>query len=701
MCHDEIYVVEQSAWFAGLDVPQMGTYYYGYFQALLYSPLFWFLKDPVHIYQGMLIINAVEASLIAVIAYRILHNYFRVPKKSSVLISVASGLFPSLVLVSKIAWNEVALYILIWLIFLLFIKELCNENNNRQKKLSSALIAVLCVFAYGAHNRALLYIIVFCILVIILAIIRKKQIVNLLAFFSVLAICFIANAFLVQYLKSTLWIGTSLINTPEEEILNLQFLFHWDTVKLFLKSVVGNLFSSFNSTFGLTALGLIANLTLVFRYIANHKKKQHTQRDFFEFSISLSLLLLYVGAVLVCSLFYMQSYISDSNFDRMLTIRYIDNISGLLIFYTLYLIWEKFNSVKKHLWTTIPLYAAVSILFFRYTFPLLQNSVLNIWQALPSSIFIDFYKTGTLSPENMSAYAIFSFSIFLILFLLIWFRKKTIHFFIVFALFAYIDVTVYFKNIQYPSVSSYNLAQSLNEIVNKLSTATKAGTNFYFDEDSGARAGYIYNSLFDPFIYTDYVNFDINKNPYDQTIYVTSKIDLSLIQPGIYTMPIPYKEHAALGNREPYFKDKYLVIDGESAADELLAQGYRLYKEGYPFPQELFVTGNARFTDNSIALDNGGIQFGPYFNLPAGKYEVIVEGENLQSALFNITGLNGNVTYDYTIPSLSDNRAVYRFELPENMLQLSTEEFERIEFININTSNRPIKINNMILKKLQ
>ena len=52
-------------------------YYYKYGQLLFYLPLILFIKNPVVLFRGMLVVNSLIISLIPVCAYRIMKKYLK------------------------------------------------------------------------------------------------------------------------------------------------------------------------------------------------------------------------------------------------------------------------------------------------------------------------------------------------------------------------------------------------------------------------------------------------------------------------------------------------------------------------------------------------------------------------------------------------------------------------------------------------
>lgn len=105
---DEYAVTAVAAWFNGYDwSPTVSAGgYYGYFQSLLYIPIFKIFSDPWTQYRAMVIENGIIMGFVPVIAYFLSRRWFDVRKLSSTFIAVICGLYPCYMLLTKYTWNE-------------------------------------------------------------------------------------------------------------------------------------------------------------------------------------------------------------------------------------------------------------------------------------------------------------------------------------------------------------------------------------------------------------------------------------------------------------------------------------------------------------------------------------------------------------------------------------------------------------------
>ena len=85
------------------------------------------------------------------------------------------------------------------------------------------------------------------------------------------------------------------------------------------------------------------------------------------------------------------------------------------------------------------------------------------------------------------------------------------------------------------------------------------------------------------------------------------------------------------------------------------------------------------FGDNQCLTENGGLDteegrilypsglsFGPYWTIPAGKYQVIIQGSGLSSSVdVSLTSSTGQIKYDYEVLEWSDSEVKVGVSIPE------------------------------------
>jgi hypothetical protein len=698
---DEGYVFAQAQYFAGDGFRQLTTAYYGYFLALIYSPLFHILNNPFDVYRGMLFINSVFASFIPVIGYIITNRYLKFDQKKSIFIAIITGLFPPVISYSKLIWNENILYIALWIIILLIVKEIMNQDNKKQKLISSFLIALVSVIAISSHNRGIEYLIAVFLAVIILPFIIKKKIVNLPVFLISAAALILLNYYLSKHIESLLWVyDKGATNTTDSFVFNLNGLLNYQAFSLFCKSFIAHLFSLFTSYFGIVCLALVA--CFIF-FIRHFKIKNYFENDdIVLFSLSAFSLLLFLIGIVISILFYLTFMLQTMDFSKMLSSRYMDNIASILVFVGICILVSKWDSVKKYFWLSAPFFFGVVGLFILYIKPLVYNIYFsNIFQNVCMLPFINF--SSIFSGESMKQLIIIASVVFIAILLLTYLQKKKLNFCIITALFVFITLSVFCNVIWFYSAYSYNSADQYKNIVqNFVKDDPKEKTNLYIA------------SLFDFSIpyYLDYSNvldvtdeLNLNKH-YDNTFYeyFNRPLGSDYFLHMYYIDSLPQINNRLQNKTLSY--QSFLYVKGDTLIKYLTDNGIKLSQARPHFTYQnkfLYGTGNYKIDSNgSIIINSGGVQYGPYISLPAGKYKVTVHGKNLSESIFSVTANSGVLKIEYSPEEISDTAASFTFEIKKEMITSKDQDtLDNVECSNSNTTSIPICIDSIDLESVK
>lgn len=110
----------------------------------------------------------------------------------------------------------------------------------------------------------------------------------------------------------------------------------------------------------------------------------------------------------------------------------------------------------------------------------------------------------------------------------------------------------------------------------------------------------------------------------------------------------------------------------------------------------LFACNGASIDDVTGAISfpsTGGTQYGPYWPLPEGTYEITYTGKNLSSV---INAYNAYVSEKFygtiTMKSTTPSTVIYEVTIPENV--------GTIEFVYSNLTDKVLTINNIRIKQL-
>ena len=159
------------------------TSYYGGGFTILFTPLFYLIRNPVTIYHVMITIYCILQALIVLPAYAITRKHFCVENR---FFSAFLSLAVSYVVTrrSDNITNETALYILIWIIFYVLLELVSREDNRKDKRILSVVLALLYTYALSIHERSLAFIGMFAFLYLFYLYVYHKSLVSI-PFFAV------------------------------------------------------------------------------------------------------------------------------------------------------------------------------------------------------------------------------------------------------------------------------------------------------------------------------------------------------------------------------------------------------------------------------------------------------------------------------------------------------------------------------------
>lgn len=171
---------------------------------------------------------------------------------------------------------------------------------------------------------------------------------------------------------------------------------------------------------------------------------------------------------------------------------------------------------------------------------------------------------------------------------------------------------------------------------------------------------------------------------------------------------------------------KQIEVSLNSAQDVLLkifntqlyssAKILPLHYEGQIFnymPNDLSTVGNAVKNENEIEVYEEGTQFGPYVELPPGRYKISIYGKNLNKGKFSIYSVAGDQNIEIKVvknyKESSSTKNVYEFEItPEDIskqavLPSMNEYLVGIEFVHSVScaTNQPLELNRIQVQLME
>lgn len=231
--------------------------YYGNSMAFIMLPFFKFVKNPLILYQCLLGIGAFLHAIPAYIACRIIQKYYKITKNLYLImgIGILSAFFTPTR--STNIDNEPVLIAVCWLL-IYFIIALQHIEKKTTRKIYSFLCAVILVFSYLSHTRAIIYSLVFAITLIIYRIYTNRNLVHVPIFFGTYAAFFILAIKITEKLKNMLFMDDQLgliKNTPEElassVATNIESVFSIIGIQSFFDLFFSNFWISFVFGFGI------------------------------------------------------------------------------------------------------------------------------------------------------------------------------------------------------------------------------------------------------------------------------------------------------------------------------------------------------------------------------------------------------------------------------------------------------------------
>ncbi len=308
-------------------------YFYKYGASIWYLLPFALTENPVLRYRLMLLVNSLLHVCMAWLCYRLLKRLGKGEYALSIALLV--GLLPSALLYGKLTWAEPVLFLIPWVVLHLLLTLDDRNLSPMRRRLFSALLAGVAVYAYMAHLRGIVVVVATTITVLVIDWKRKDRPmpIHLPSYAVGLVLALTADHFLTKWEKATVYGGAALQHNTLSQLLHsgLGRMVSAEGLAVLGKAIVGWLFHSGAATFGLAFVGLCAMLKAIFT--ALKKKDAMNGREF----VSLFGILCYLGAFAMGLLFffhYLYDYWSGTaveRCDRLIFGRYLESCLPLLL----------------------------------------------------------------------------------------------------------------------------------------------------------------------------------------------------------------------------------------------------------------------------------------------------------------------------------------------------------------------------------
>lgn len=281
---DEISTISNGAWWAGYDWSDIlsNAGYYGSGMTVLFTPIIYFVDDPVLMYRLILFCESILYGIGAIICFYILRKILNIcNEKYCCLVSVACSYVVAVR--TMIVYNEHMLNLLSWVFILILLMACKNEYSKSLKIRLSILCIIFLAYSLTVHTRAIIFWGAVAIAIIIARLLYKRWILSV-----PLLICIGGPLyFLVQryndYMKDNLWLkngehqlrNEAVTSAPLIELFRPRTWHAWGNIFFgqvqTINVLVGGIF--------LAVLVLIVTLSL--KYIRLRKSK-HQNETFME-----------------------------------------------------------------------------------------------------------------------------------------------------------------------------------------------------------------------------------------------------------------------------------------------------------------------------------------------------------------------------------------------------------------------------------
>lgn len=384
-------------------------YYYKYGQALWYIIPFVFLDNAVIRYKVMLVINSMLTSLIPVAAYHIAVKYMIIDKRDAFAISLLTGLFPPILLYSKYTWAESLLFVIPWMIVLLLLKLYMDDIP--RKKLCSAAVAALAVYAFMAHQRGMVIVLATTITILIAAC-RRKGRISVISYMSTLLLGLLIDMYISKWQKMTVYAGAVLEHNTLADFLKpeiYQKMFTLKGMEAVIIPLTGWLYNCTCSTFGLALVGLGLMTGVIVKFL---KDKENQDA---EGIIAIQGTLCFLGSLALGLLFFFQSsygYLDGTQVNRcdhLLFGRYVESSVPILFYFALITMHRKCEN-RKVLNIVWILYMSMFIVVSVRILPLMRNVNCYVHSLMAMNMFMNtssVTKTLDTIPNYTSALFLF------------------------------------------------------------------------------------------------------------------------------------------------------------------------------------------------------------------------------------------------------------------------------------------------------
>ncbi len=282
---DESSTLALPAYLAGCDWSYlMGKtrFYYGYGMAVLFTPIFILIKNPILLYRAILTACAVLQVIPGLIAFHILGKFFN---QTNQIIKLLLALIASFCVFSTATTvaNEHMLYIIAWMLGWMLL-ELLNCKCYREKCIYTGVLMVIAFYALTCHERSIVFLIAIICVVIAFGLFERKLLISLVTFLIVSSFVFKITTLLTDKVQLSIWPveSTEAALTNTLTAIPIKVLGNSDLWSVWYNIVLGQLGTGAVFTGGTLLIGIIFGIWMFIRKVISLKwKYEDVEKNYF------------------------------------------------------------------------------------------------------------------------------------------------------------------------------------------------------------------------------------------------------------------------------------------------------------------------------------------------------------------------------------------------------------------------------------
>lgn len=283
--NDEFGYWSIGAFLAGKDWSNLASQapYYSYGYSFLLVPLFYIFQEPEMMYKAAVFLNMIMLTGSFFLCIRLAKKLFtEIDERILVLISFVVTMYCSNVVQVHVAWTEIYLAFLFWIIANLVYDVIEKPANWRLLVLS-----ILSVYLYIVHQRTLGILAAVVLFIALLKLLKRLSWKGFFIFFGVLFLGVFLQKIAKGYIMSSIFQNNELVanNDYSGQVGKFVLLFSKDGLIYFLQSIAGKIYYLGVSSFLLLYFGIGHSIKQSFSGVTKFFRKRIApgEKELFEF----------------------------------------------------------------------------------------------------------------------------------------------------------------------------------------------------------------------------------------------------------------------------------------------------------------------------------------------------------------------------------------------------------------------------------